>query len=104
MPSSSRQPSSLAHQRPPSPAVVVAATDCSGRAWQIVDVSRRPCHPATAQAFAVPPPSPSRRRTSFRCHSVLHLGLVVDAAADDAPHANIVTMVPSPLVRNHVKT
>ena len=48
MPLSSRRPSSLARQRPPSPAVIIAATDCSGRAWQIVAVRRRPCDPAAA--------------------------------------------------------
>ena len=75
MPLLSRRPSSLARQRPPSPAIIVAATDCSGRAWQIVAIRHRPCHPAAARAFAVPPSSLSRRRTSFRCHSVLRLGL-----------------------------
>jgi len=78
------------------PAVVVAATDCSGHAWQIVAVHRRPCHPAAAQAFAVPLPSPSHRRASFRCRAI-------DTTADDAPHANMVTRAPSPLVQNHVK-
>ncbi len=100
MPLSLRRPSSLARQHPPLPAVIVAATDCSGRAWQIVAVCRRPCHPAAARAFAVPPPSLSRRCASF-CSP---FGIaVIDAAADDAPHANMATMAPSPLVRNHVK-
>ena len=103
MPSSSRRPSSLARQRPPSPAVIrrhqLQRTRLADR--------RRP-----------PLPLPSCRRTSNCCPAALTVppprelllsrrppfGIaVVDAAADDAPHANMVTMAPSPLVRNHVK-
>jgi len=65
-----------------------------------------------------PPPLPSCCRASFCCPAALtvpppcELSLslrspfgiaVVDAATDDAPHANMVTMAPSPLVQNHVK-
>jgi len=41
---------SLAHQRPPLPAIaaVTTATGGGGRARQIVAVRRRPCHPAAA--------------------------------------------------------
>jgi len=65
-----------------------------------------------------PPPLPSCCRVSFFCPAALtappprELSLslrspfviaVVDAATGNAPHANMVTMVPSPLVQNHVK-
>jgi len=44
---------SLAHQHPPSPAVVAAATATNGggRARQIVAVRRRPCRPTAALAI-----------------------------------------------------
>jgi len=65
-----------------------------------------------------PPPLPSCCRASFCCPAALtvpppcELSLslrspfgiaVVDAATNDAPHTNMVTMAPSPHVRNHVK-
>ena len=61
---------SLAHQRPPSPAVVTAATATNGggRAQQIVAVRHRPRRPATALALAVP--STSVLRTWRPCSNI----------------------------------
>ena len=71
LPSSSCWLSSLARQRPPSPAVVVvaAAINGSGHAWQIVAARRRPCRPTAA--LAVPSTSVVQRRHNHCCHQAL---------------------------------
>ena len=69
-----RRLKSLAHQRPPSPAIVVAAaaTGGGGRARQIITVRRCPRRPAPA--LAVPSTSVVQRRHNHCRHQAVFAG------------------------------
>ncbi len=94
LPSLLRRLSSLARQRPPSPAIVVAAaaTDGSGRAWQIVAVRRRPRRPTAS--LAVPSTFAGQRRHNHCCHQALF-------AATTAAISCFWGKVPFHVQRNH---
>ena len=94
LPSLLRRLSSLARQRPPSPAVIVAAaaTNGSGRAWQIVAVRRRPCRPTAS--LAVPSTFAGQRHHNHCCHQALF-------AATTAAISCFLGKVPFHVQRNH---
>ena len=84
LPSLSHRLSTLAPQLLPLPAIVLAAaaTNGSGHARQIVDVRRRPCHPAAA--LAVPSTSVVQRRHNHCFHQALFAAATATAAKSRA--------------------
>ena len=76
---------SLARQRPPSPAVITAATatDGGGRTWQIVAVRRRPCRPVNLRTAAMASLARQRPPSALACRRCRRRRLVVlDIAVD----------------------